>query len=130
MMQAFNQNSYLFGGNAPYVEELYEAYLNNPASVSDTWRAYFETMQLVPATDGNTDTRDQAHAPIIESFAQRAKNNAFVSRGNAIDESYATKQAHVQGIIAAYRFLGSRFADLDPLHRTELPNDQSIRFCC
>ncbi|MFN5081053.1 MAG: 2-oxoglutarate dehydrogenase E1 subunit family protein, partial [Burkholderiales bacterium] len=27
MMQLFQQNSYLFGGNAPYVEELYEQYL-------------------------------------------------------------------------------------------------------
>jgi 2-oxoglutarate dehydrogenase complex dehydrogenase (E1) component-like enzyme len=37
-----NANSYLFGGNAPYVEELYEAYLNNPGSVPDNWRAYFD----------------------------------------------------------------------------------------
>jgi 2-oxoglutarate dehydrogenase E1 component len=122
MMQAFNQNSYLFGGNAPYVEELYEAYLNNPASVTDTWRAYFENMQLVAATDGNNNTRDQAHAPVIESFAQRAKANAFVQRGGGIDEAHAAKQVHVQSIIAAYRYLGTRFADLDPLHRTERPN--------
>jgi 2-oxoglutarate dehydrogenase E1 component len=122
MMQAFNQNSYLFGGNAPYVEELYEAYLNNPAAVTDTWRAYFENMQLVAATDGNNDTRDQAHAPVIESFAQRAKANAFVQRGGGIDEAHAAKQVHVQSIIAAYRYLGTRFADLDPLHRTERPN--------
>ena len=26
MMQQFRSNSYLFGGNAPYVEEMYEAY--------------------------------------------------------------------------------------------------------
>ena len=125
MMQAFNQNSYLFGGNAPYVEELYEAYLNNPASVTDNWRAYFENMQLVAATDGNSDTRDQAHAPVIESFAQRAKANAFMQRGVAksgVDEATVAKQVHVQSIIAAYRYLGTRFADLDPLHRTERPN--------
>ena len=28
MMQQSRSNSYLFGGNAPYVEELYEAYLD------------------------------------------------------------------------------------------------------
>ena len=32
MMKAFRANSYLFGGNAPYIEELYESYLNNPGS--------------------------------------------------------------------------------------------------
>ncbi|MBC7208732.1 MAG: hypothetical protein H5U27_19805, partial [Methyloversatilis sp.] len=31
-------HSYLFGGNAPFVEELYESYLANPGSVPDAWR--------------------------------------------------------------------------------------------
>ncbi len=35
MMKEFNSSSYLFGGNAPYVEELYESYLNNPGSVPE-----------------------------------------------------------------------------------------------
>jgi 2-oxoglutarate dehydrogenase E1 component len=74
MMQETRSNSYLFGGNAPYVEELYEAYLDNPGSVPDTWRTYFDNLQHVPATDG-TEARDVAHAPVVESFAQRAKAN-------------------------------------------------------
>ena len=41
MMEQYRSNSYLFGGNAPYVEELYEAYLDNPGSVPDSWRTYF-----------------------------------------------------------------------------------------
>ena len=48
MMQQSQGNSYLFGGNAAYVEELYESYLNNPGSVSDEWRDYFDQMQHVP----------------------------------------------------------------------------------
>ena len=35
---AYNGNSYLFGGNAPYVEEMYENYLANPGSVPQMWR--------------------------------------------------------------------------------------------
>ena len=38
MMKQFQSNSYLFGGNAPYVEELYESYLDNPGSVPEKWR--------------------------------------------------------------------------------------------
>ena len=53
MMQQHRSNSYLFGGNAPYVEELYEAYLDNPGSVPDNWRTYFDNLQHVPATDGS-----------------------------------------------------------------------------
>ena len=36
--------SYLFG-ERPYVEELYEAYLDNPGSVPDNWREYFDQLQ-------------------------------------------------------------------------------------
>ena len=113
--------SYLFGGNAPYVEELYEAYLDNPGSVPDNWREYFDQLQHGPATDGQESTRDQAHAPIVESFAQRAKANAFGTKASTTDLAIARKQVHVQSLIAAYRFLGSRWADLDPLKRQERP---------
>ena len=119
-MQQYRSNSYLFGGNAPYVEEMYEAYLDNPGAVPDNWRAYFDALQNVPATDGS-DSRDVAHAPVIESFAQRAKSNAFAVKASSADLAVARKQVHVQSLIAAYRFLGSRWADLDPLKRTERP---------
>jgi 2-oxoglutarate dehydrogenase E1 component len=121
MMKSFQLNSYLFGANAPYVEELYEAYLDNPGSVPDNWRNYFDQLQILPATDGSDASKDVAHAPIIESFAQRAKANAFLPRVAERDLSIARKQVHVQSIIAAYRFLGSRWADLDPLKRQERP---------
>ena len=120
MMEQNRSNSYLFGGNAPYVEEMYEAYLDNPGSVPDNWRAYFDALQNVPATDGS-EARDVPHAPVIESFAQRAKANAFAVKASSTDLAVARKQVHVQSLIAAYRFLGSRWADLDPLKRTERP---------
>ena len=120
MMQQHRSNSYLFGGNAPYVEELYEAYLDNPGSVPENWRTYFDNLQNVPATDGSS-ARDVAHAPVVESFAQRAKANAFALKASEADLAVARKQVHVQSLIAAHRFLGSRWADLDPLKRTERP---------
>ncbi len=120
MMQQYRSNSYLFGGNAPYVEELYEAYLDNPGSVPDNWRAYFDNLQNVPATDGS-EARDVAHAPVVESFAQRAKANAFALKASSADLAVARKQVHVQSLVAAYRNVGARWADLDPLKRTERP---------
>ena len=50
---AYNGNTYLFGGNAPYVEEMYENYLANPGSVPDSWRDYFDALQHVAASDGD-----------------------------------------------------------------------------
>ena len=120
MMQEYRANSHLYGGNAPYVEEMYEAYLDNPGSVPENWRSYFDALQHLPAVDGS-DERDMAHAPVVESFAQRAKANAFGSKASSADLAVARKQVHVQSLIAAYRFLGSRWADLDPLKRQERP---------
>ena len=69
---AFTGNSYLFGGNAPYVEEMYENYLANPGSVPDNWREYFDALQHVPAVDGS-NTKDVPHLPVVNAFAERAK---------------------------------------------------------
>ena len=63
MMRQFQDNSYLFGGNAPFVEELYESYLDNPQSVSDSWRAYFDQLQVLPGS-GGASGKDVAHAQI------------------------------------------------------------------
>jgi len=121
MMKSFQSNSYLFGGNAPYVEELYESYLNNPGSVPEHWREYFDNLQVVPASDGNPQTRDVAHAPIVQSFAERAKDGTLQPRVMGGDAGTARKQVFVQQLVAAYRFLGAQWADLDPLKRQERP---------
>lgn len=120
MMQQYKSNSYLFGGNAPYVEELYEAYLDNPTSVPDNWRAYFDAMQNVPAVDGS-DARDVPHAPIIASFAERAKQGPIRTIVASTDAEMGRKRVAVTQLIAAYRNIGLRWADLDPLKRQERP---------
>ncbi len=122
-MKQFLDSSYLFGGNAPFVEELYESYLNNPQSVSDEWRAYFDKMQLLPAAGGGADEgRDVAHAPIVESFAQRAKQGLLKPSVTPTELGVERKQVYVLQLIHAYRFMGSRWADLDPLKRQQRPN--------
>jgi len=121
MMKQLQSNSYLFGGNAPYIEELYESYLDNPASVSEQWREYFDQMQLVPGAGTGADGRDVAHAPIVKSFALRAKEGTLRPGATQTDLTIARKQVYVQQLIAAYRTLGSRWAQLDPLKRQERP---------
>ena len=120
MMQQYEANSYLFGGNAPYVEELYEAYLSNPGSVPDNWRAYFDAMQHMPAVDGSTRP-DVDHASVIASFAERAKQGPIRTVSAAPDAELGRKRVAVTQLIAAYRYLGSRWANLDPLQRQERP---------
>ncbi|MBU7575125.1 MAG: 2-oxoglutarate dehydrogenase E1 component [Hydrogenophaga sp.] len=116
---AYKGNSYLFGGNAPYVEEMYENYLDNPGSVPENWRGYFDALQNVPAGDG-TDARDVPHLPVINAFAERAKQGGTkVVVAAGADSELARKRTAVQQLIAAYRNVGARWADLDPLKRAE-----------
>ncbi|MFT4268020.1 MAG: 2-oxoglutarate dehydrogenase E1 component [Xenophilus sp.] len=118
---AYQGNSYLFGGNAPYVEEMYENYLANPGSVPDNWRSYFDALQHVPATDGS-DTRDVPHLPVINAFAERAKQGTTrVVQASGAGSELGRQRTAVQQLIAAYRNVGARWADLDPLKRTERP---------
>jgi len=120
-MQQYFSNSYLFGGNAPYVEELYEAYLLNPGAVPDNWRSYFDAMQHVPAVDGS-DRPDVPHASVIASFAERAKRGPIRTVSASADAEMGRKRVAVTQLIAAYRFLGTQWANLDPLQRQERPN--------
>src|SRR3954470_457157 len=116
---AYRGNSYLFGGNAPYVEEMYENYLANPGSVPDHWREYFDALQNVPAVDGS-NARDVPHLPVVNAFAQRAKQGGTrVVVAAGADLETARKRTAVQQLIDAYRNVGVRWADLDPLKRAE-----------
>lgn len=117
----YSANSYLFGGNAPYVEELYESYLANPGSVPDHWRAYFDALQDVPAPNGTT-TRDVPHLPVINAFADQAKQGPIRTVIASADSDLGRKRVAVTQLIAAYRNVGARWADLDPLKRAERPD--------
>ena len=119
-MQQYVSNSYLFGGNAPYVEELYEAYLLNPGSVPENWRSYFDAMQHVPAVDGS-DRPDVPHASVVASFAERAKRGPIRTVTASGDAEMGRKRVASTQLIAAYRFLGTQWANLDPLQRQERP---------
>ncbi len=120
--QTYQGNTYLFGGNAPYVEEMYENYLANPGSVPESWREYFDALQNVPAVDGS-QARDVPHLPVINAFAERAKaGGTQVVVASGADSELGRKRTAVQQLIAAYRNVGARWADLDPLKRTERPD--------
>ena len=80
LMQEYERSSALFGGNAPYVEEMYENYLANPGSVPDMWRDYFDALQNVPAVDGS-NAKDVPHLPVVNAFAEyRARSTNLEPR--------------------------------------------------
>jgi 2-oxoglutarate dehydrogenase E1 component len=120
MMKEFLSNSYLFGGNAPFIEDLYEKYLANPQAVPDEWRDYFDRMQVLP---GNA-AKDVAHAPIVEAFAQKSKKGEFGAARSLPTEQLTPERLQVAALllVTAYRIAGSRWATVDPLKRQPRPN--------
>ena len=121
MQQQYTTSACLSAGNAPYIEEMYEAYLDNPASVPDNWRAWFDAMQDVPAADGSR-RHDVPHTPVIAAFVERAKHGPFRNVVAPLSSVMDRKQVATQQLTAAYRILGARWANLDPLQRRRRPD--------
>ena len=119
-MQRNQRSSFLYGGNAPYVEDQYEQYLADPALVPQEWRDYFDALRATPAIDGSNAT-DVAHGPVIERFQALARRPASAGPSDGALLDFARKQVAVQSLIAAYRMVGTRQADLDPLQWTPKP---------
>ncbi len=112
-------SSVLYSGNAWYIEELYEAYLEDVKNVSGDWRLYFDT--LVPS-DSN-DQPDTPHSPIQQTYYQAAKlKGQSPTTRVASDSPSHQKQVAVLQLINAYRFRGHRQADLDPLRQYKRPD--------
>lgn len=111
------QSSWLNGPNASYIESFYESWLKDPASVSEQWRNYFAQMLMEDAGD---ISREALHSEIVTSLANRP-HAGVVCDVSRQDLEIAGKQVFVQQLIAAYRVLGTRRAQLDPLKRHEAP---------
>ena len=113
VMQRMWSSAHLSGGNAAYVEELYELYLHDPNSVPEEWRTYF---QKLPANGGLST--DVSHSTIRDQFVLLAKNQRRaqpVSAGS-ISTEHEKKQVEVLRLIQAYRMRGHQASQLDPLN--------------
>ena len=120
MIKELFKTSVLYGANAPFIEELYENYLQCSTSVPPEWRGYFDGLQL---GKGEVE-KDVPHSPVIESFIRVEKERrkrGHSSSQYAQDNIEERKQISVLQMINAFRFLGVRQANLDPLKQLQKP---------
>ncbi|MEM0910521.1 MAG: 2-oxoglutarate dehydrogenase E1 component [Pseudomonadota bacterium] len=114
VMKAWWESSHMAGGNAAYVEELYEAYIENPLNVPENWRATFDQL---PKVDGVSI--ESNHSNIKDEFRKLASlgPTARVGSGTISESSVPSdeRQVKVLQLINAYRFRGHQHANLDPL---------------
>ncbi|MFC3095493.1 2-oxoglutarate dehydrogenase E1 component [Alteromonas sediminis] len=115
VMQAWWDSSHMAGANAPYIEEMYEAYLDDPQGVSQEWREVFDKLPKVDGVELDTN-----HTLIKDKFRTLAAmgplSRVGVSASSAGSNTHSDeKQVKVLQLINAYRFRGHQHANLDPL---------------
>ncbi len=96
----------------PFVEELYAAYLAEPAAVSERWRAFFE--RLPP---GDPFRRDPRLGPSFRARSVFRPGAAPGGDGATSGSEVAALQDRVDRLVRAYRVRGHLVANLDPLGR-------------
>ena len=100
MARTDNQNdimaltSFLYGGNAHYIEELYAQYQDNPSSVSADWQEFFAELKDAPA-----DIRKNAKGASWERENWPIDANGELTA--ALDGNWGNVEAHMEKKIAA-----------------------------
>ncbi|HEY9856049.1 MAG TPA: 2-oxoglutarate dehydrogenase E1 component [Stenomitos sp.] len=96
------------GGNAAFLEALYEDFLADPQSVAPEWRAYFEGLK------GAAPGPEVAHTPVQRAFAELVQSGRHLAVAPTTMEC-APVQHGVGALISAYRAMGHLQAKFNPL---------------
>jgi 2-oxoglutarate dehydrogenase E1 component len=135
---AFARSSFLYGGNAEYIEDLYARFEHDPGSVDAGWQEFFRALK-----DDRAGAQQAAHGPSWQraDWPQPARSELFSALSgdwqeahkalgdkvaaraqaagvelSAADVQQATRDSiRALMLIRAYRARGHFHADLDPL---------------
>ena len=144
---AFARSSFLYGGNAAYIEDLYSRYESDPNSVDAEWRDFFgslkdqtadvarsargaswkkpppiERNELLSALDGQWAETEKKLGDKVRARAQGAGVELTAS-----DVQQATRDSiHALMLIRAYRIRGHFHANLDPLGLEGAKDDEEL----
>jgi 2-oxoglutarate dehydrogenase E1 component len=97
----------LSGGNAGFIEDLYEQFLRDQSGVDPAWREYFKGL----AGSGG----DIAHGPIRERLLARVQQPPTPAAAPSQPAGASAKQGAVSRLIQVYANRGHLIANLDPL---------------
>ena len=123
----FQKTSFLQGSNSPFIRELYLKYLEEPKSIPQSWKDFF---------DGLDEDQEVVKKEILGPSWSPKKNNlktysikkdfldknAPINRELVVNKNYEKeKQYSIKAIalIRAYRIRGHLIANLDPLEMME-----------
>src|SRR6202140_4030622 len=146
---AFARTSFLYGGNAAYIEDLYAKFERDPAAVDAEWREFFTSLKdngpdvanasrgaswkkpnwplrpdgdLVAALDGQWAETEKR---IGEKISSKAQGNGVEVSSTEVQQ--ATRDSiHALMLIRAYRMRGHFHAKLDPLGLEPEKNEEEL----
>jgi 2-oxoglutarate dehydrogenase E1 component len=146
---AFARSSFLYGGNAAYIEQLQARYEKDPNSVDAEWQAFFQSLkddkaavvknaegaswqkpnwplrpndELVASLDGQWPDTERRIGDKIKKQAQATGVDLSAS-----DVQQASRDSiHALMLIRAYRMRGHFHAKLDPLGIQEEPSEAEL----
>ncbi|WP_439816168.1 2-oxoglutarate dehydrogenase E1 component [Zavarzinia sp. CC-PAN008] len=137
--------TFLSGGNAPFIEGLYARYAQDPSSVDPAWREFFAALgeeaptiaaNLKPASWSRSDWPPPPPGldgeDVKQPAAQKAANGAVPAAASVpLQQGVDPRQATLDSIralmmIRAYRIRGHLIADLDPLHLDARPSHPEL----
>ncbi len=136
--EAFLKTSFLYGGNAAYIEDLYARFEQNPASVDAGWREFFTALKddradVIKSARGASWKKPgwpvlangELVAALDGNWIEVEKTLGEKVRAKAQETGVELSAAHVQQatrdsvralmLIRAFRIRGHLAADLDPL---------------
>jgi len=97
----------IFSSGQGYVEDLFEAWLNDPDSVSEAWADYFSALG---------DKSSHSHRDMLDQMQQKSRllhvGQAVKQQGSHESVEFPSRALY---LIQAYRMHGHLHADLDPL---------------
>lgn len=115
------QETFLYGGNASFVIDLYQHYLKDKTSVTADWKTFFDSLSAEEKQYLASDDR-----PPVWSSKQKVA--PLSTLGAAEDISFDMMRASIRALmmIRAYRVRGHLNADLDPLNLEKRDNHSEL----
>lgn len=108
----------LGSGNVAYIEALYDDYLSDSNSVSVYWQEVFQQLEQ----DRSLALAGLTHSNVRAALRGSARDADSSRYSPGITNHKQGKQVGVIRLISAYRYLGHRQADIDPLGATMRPD--------
>jgi 2-oxoglutarate dehydrogenase E1 component len=153
--EMFQRTSFLNGVNAVYIEEMQERYEQNPGSVTDEWRLFFQSLHEERARPAGTAAAELPQGPswgrpiddlteggdlvsamtsdygaterdVRQRISQRAQSYG-VELSPAATFRATQDSLRALMLIRAYRVMGHLVADLDPLGLTDRKRHEELK---